>query len=201
MSAKADLERLLRRPPGVRRTAGLVSWFQGLYPGDVVPAVLVGGGAVELLTGGGYVTGDLDFVGEVPRVVAAALRECGLERRGRHWIHEAGRLFLEIPGRRIEPPSEPVQLEVEGRKVWVMAPEALLADRLAAWKFWRSEIDAANALRLVQKTGRTMNGRLAARLARELEVEDERRRLLRFAGRLRGRPPTGEELARWTKKK
>jgi len=148
------LSRLLRLNPGVKRTAGLVSWFQSLYHGDVAPAVLVGGGAVELFTGGGYVTGDLDFVGEVPRAVAAALRACGLEQRGRHWVEEAGRLFLEIPGRRLAPPSEPVELEVQGYRVVIMAPEALLADRLAAWKFWRSEIDAANALLLIQKTGR-----------------------------------------------
>jgi hypothetical protein len=191
---------LLARPTGVRRTAGLVAWFQGLYPPGQSPAVLVGGAAVELLTGGGYVTGDLDFVGEVPSSVAAALAACGFRRRGRHWIHDEGSLFLELPGRRIEPESQPVELEVAGERVLVIAPEALLADRLAAWKFWRSEIDAANALRLVQRKGRRMNGKLAARLARELGVEEERRRLLRFARALRGRSPSEEEIARWTRR-
>jgi len=198
VNVESSLRGLLKLAPGVRRTAGLVAWFQGLYPEGRPPAVLVGGGAVELLTGGGYVTGDLDFVGELPAQVTAKLRECGFERRGRHWVLEAAGLFLEIPGRRLEPPCDPVTLRIAGRKVLVMAPEALLADRLAAWKFWRSEIDAANALRLVQKTGRRMNGRLAARLARELEVEDERQRLLRFARRLRGRGPGEEEMAKWT---
>jgi len=191
------LRKILRLPPGVRRTAELVAWFQGLYPADQTPAVLVGGAAVELLTGGGYVTGDLDFVGEVPRSVAKRLRECGFERRGRHWVHDEGALFLEVPGRRLEPDSEPVEIRAGGTKVLIMAPEALLADRLAAWKFWRSEIDAANALRLVQKVGGRMNGRLAARLARELDVEDERKRLLRFARRLGGRTPSREDMVRW----
>ena len=159
--------------------------------------MLVGGAAVELLTGGGYVTGDLDFAGDVSTEVAATLEACGFERRGRHWVHPAGKLFLEFPGRRVEPASEPKRLRVAGTTVLVIAPEALLADRLAAWKHWRSEIDAANALRLLQRVGRRMNGRLAARLARELEVDDERRRLLRFARRLRGRSPSEEEMERW----
>jgi hypothetical protein len=193
------LRRLLSRHPGVARTAAIAAWLQGLYPPGVTPAVLVGGGAVELLTGGGYVTGDLDFVGEVPPNVVSALRAAGLERRGRHWVHEEGQLFLEFPGRRLEPAAEPVEIEIAGSKVLVMAPEALLADRLAAWKFWRSEIDAANALRLLQKAGGRLNGRLAARLARELDVEDERRRLSRFARRLGGRAATEEEMARWTR--
>jgi hypothetical protein len=199
VSTGSELNKLLRLPPGVRRTAGLASWFQALYPAGSSPAVLVGGAAIELLTGGGYVTGDLDFVGELPASVAAALAGYGFERRGRHWIHEAGHVFLEIPGRRVKPASEPVEIRVAGASVLVIAPEALLADRLAAWKFWRSEIDAANALLLIQRTGARMNGRLAARLARELDVEDERKRLLRFARRLRGRTPSGEEMARWTR--
>lgn len=192
------LRKILRLAPGVRRTAELVAWFQGLYPAGQAPAVLVGGGAIELFTGGGYVTGDLDFVGEVPASVAKRLRECGFERRGRHWVHDEGALFIEVPGRSLRPDSDPVELRVGGRKVLVIAPEALLADRLAAWKFWRSEVDAANALRLVQKAGQRMSGRAAARLARELDVEDERQRLLRFARRLGGRRPSHEEMAQWT---
>jgi hypothetical protein len=196
---RRSLGRLLRLPPGPRRTAGLAAWFQALYPEGTTPPVLVGGAAVELMTGGGYVTGDLDFVGEVPPSVGAALAAHGFERRGRHWVHEAGQLFLELPGRQVEPACEPVEIEVEGERVLVVAPEALLADRLAAWKFWRSEIDAANALRLLQQVGERMSGRLAARLARELDVDDERRRLQRFARALRGRWPSEEELLRWTR--
>jgi len=69
----------------------------------------------------------------------------------------------------------------------------------AAWRSWRSEIDAANALQLLQQVGERMSGRLAARLARELDVDDERRRLQRFARTLRGRWPSEEELLRWTR--
>jgi hypothetical protein len=96
-------------------------------------------------------------------------------------VREAGQVFIELPGRDLKPHAEPVRLVIGATTVLAAAPEALLADRLAAWKFWRSEIDAANALLLVQSLAGEMNGRLAARLARELEVEDERTRLMRFA--------------------
>lgn len=182
---------------GPRRTAALAAWFQGLYPDPAESAVLVGGGATELWTGGGYTTGDLDFVGSTPAAVMARLKAAGFERRGRHWVHEESEIFIEIPGRALEPPSQPIWLQTQAGRVLIISREALLADRLAAWKFWSSSIDAINALLLVQSRKGELNGRLAARLARELGVDDERRRLMRFAKRLAGRSPTSEGFQRW----
>ncbi len=158
---------------------------------------MVGGAAVELFTGGGYTTGDLDFVGDVPRAIAQRLHAEGFERRGRHWVHERLRLFIELPGRVVQPESAPVRIKVGGSEVLAIAPEALLADRLAAWKFWGSSIDAANALRILRALGDEINPRLAAKLARDLEVEDERQRLVRFVRRLSGRAPTDREMESW----
>ncbi len=140
----------MKRPPGInaalglpegpRRTATLVAWMQSIYPSQESVPILVGGGAVELYTAGAYATGDLDFVGDVPDEVAAELVRSGFVRRGRHWVHEEGRVFFEFPGSRLEPESEPVRLRRGGATLRVIRAEALLADRLAAWKFWRSEI-------------------------------------------------------------
>lgn len=191
------LSEVLREPEGPRRTALLVAWFQGLFPETDETPILVGGAAVELYTGGAYTTGDLDFVGSVSPNVAKRLAEAGFQKRGRHWAREAGRVFLELPGRSLEPASDPVRLRRAGRDLLVIGPEALLADRLAAWKYWGSTIDAANAFLLLRALGERMDGRLAARLARSLEVDDERVRLTRFARRLAGRAPSMDELLRW----
>jgi hypothetical protein len=175
----------------------VAAWVQALFEEDDEPPILVGGAAIEIYTRGGYVTGDLDFVGVVSPRAAKALAAAGFERRGRHWILDRAQLFLEFPGRRLAPSAPPRRLRAFGSSLAIISPEALLADRLAAWKFWRSTTDAANALLLVQRAGTRMNARLAARLARELEVEDERRRLVRFARRLRGRRPTTDQMERW----
>lgn len=159
--------------------------------------MLVGGAAVELYTEGAYTTGDFDFVGEVPSAVAAELRRCGFVKHGRHWLHETGQLFLEFPGSRLEPYAEPVHLEIGGSVVLAVAPEALLADRLAAWKFWRSDVDGANALLLYRAARGDWDARLAARMARQLEVEDERRRLVRFARQLGRGKLTATDVRRW----
>lgn len=195
------LARILKLRPGPRRTAELAAWFQALYPEGAPFPVLVGGAAVELYTGGAYTTSDLDFVGELPESVAARLLGAGFERRGRHWVHEAGKVFLELPGRQLAPAAEPMRVELGRVEVLTVAPEALLADRLAAWKFWGSETDGASALLLLRARGKEMNSRLAARCARELEVEDERRRLVRFERSLEGRPIGSEEIQLWVARK
>ncbi|MHB1047690.1 MAG: hypothetical protein ACYC4P_16935 [Thermoanaerobaculia bacterium] len=93
--------------------------------------------------------------------------------------------------------EDPPILRRAGRDLLVIGPEALLADRLAAWKYRGSTIDAANAILLLRALGERLDGRLAARLARSLEVDDQRVRLTRFARRLAGRAPSTEELLRW----
>jgi len=189
----------LAAPAGPKRTAALAAWFQGLFEGMGPAPVLVGGAAVELLTDGGYVTGDLDFVGSVPAPVATRLREVGFRKRGRHWVHEEEQIFLELPGDRLEPREPAVEHSAGPWTVRIISPEGLLADRLAAAKNWSSEIDAANALRLLRSDRIRWRPRVLRRLARELEVDDELARLRRFAKKLRGRRPTDEEIRRWTR--
>ena len=54
---------------GPAKTARLAAWVQGLYEGLGSAPILVGGAVVELITGGAYTTGDLDFAGTVPKEI------------------------------------------------------------------------------------------------------------------------------------
>jgi DNA-binding XRE family transcriptional regulator len=117
------LQDVLSLPDGPEKTAALVAWLQGLYEDEASIPVLVGGAAVELFTGGGYTTGDLDFVGEVPDAVARRLSDAGFKRKGRHWIHHEGQVFLEFPGDSLEADEEVIALEVAGQRIRVLAPE------------------------------------------------------------------------------
>mgnify|MGYP001818900785 CR=1 FL=1 len=90
-----NLKDALSQPDGPRRTAAIVAWIQGLFNEPEQAPVLVGGAAVEILTGGAYTTGDFDFVGSVPTSVRNILEKNGFNKSGRHWIHEAAQIFLE----------------------------------------------------------------------------------------------------------
>ena len=183
---------------GPGRTAALAAWFQGLYAKGSLP-VLVGGAAVELMTNGAYLTGDLDFVGDVPQDVASALLVHGFKRSGRHWVHEQGEIFIELPGSGLEKDEQQVLLRRGDVVVRVISPEDLVVDRLAAWQFWDSHEDAINAF-LIWKDNKLNAKRLRA-LAEAREVNESLERLDEFRRRFRGREPSAEQLELWAERR
>jgi hypothetical protein len=193
------LAEILRLPESPRRTAALAAWFQSLYPTPAQRPVLIGGAAVELYTAGAYCTGDLDFAGTVPPAVARFLGGCGFRRSGRHWVHEQGEVFLELPVASLLPREQAIELAAFDRPVLVVSPEDLLVDRLAAWQHWRSPQDGANAFLLWRALRRRVaRERLWCRAA-EAGTEPALARLIAF-GEQHGRcDPPSEALARWAR--
>lgn len=194
------LAEIIALPDGLEKTARLVAWLQGLYEDRSSVPVLVGGAAVELMTGGAYTTGDLDFVGSVPPEVGKRLVAAGFERKGRHWIHSEGQIFLEFPSARLEPDEEKTDLKVAGLRIDVVAPEALVVDRLAAWKFWNSAVDGVNAFLLLRAVGNELDEKMLERLATRREVTRALARARAFASRFQSSDPKPEELTRWAEK-
>ncbi len=191
-----ELKKILQQPDSPAKTAALAEWIQSLY--DDEGPTLVGGAAVELYTGGAYSTGDLDFVGSVPPSVREALTQHGFRREARHWIHDEGRVFVEFPATRLDEGERAVELELQGHRVRLLAPEALIVDRLAAWQFRRSQEDAVNAL-LVARAAAIDPDALQALAARR-EVVPALERLLAALERWSETEPTREELAAWAEK-
>lgn len=140
-----DIQSIVAMNAGPMRTAAFAQWVQGRYRRERDRPVLVGGAAVELLTGGAYTTGDLDMVGSVTAAVATDLKGAGFTREGRHWYHEEGRVFLEFPSVALKK-NEEARVRVFGDcSVLIISAEDLLVDRLAAWVYWKSSLDGVNA--------------------------------------------------------
>jgi hypothetical protein len=169
-----------------------------LFPEGEAP-ILVGGAAVELYTGGAYHTGDLDFVGSVPSPVARILEREGFRRVGRHWVHEKGQIFIELPGESLRSDETEVELRRGGILVRTIGPEELLVDRLAAWQFWGSEEDAVNAFLLWRSN--SLNEKRLRSLADAREVSPSLDSLIAFRRSLRGKAPKSEQLERWAREK
>lgn len=197
---KSSISDLKSMPEGPRRIAAIANWFQGLYPSPERAPVLVGGAAVEIYTGGAYSTGDLDFVGRITPEVEDRLREAGFRPRARHWVHEEGGIFIELPGSMLGAGERVAEVKVDEWKVRLVSPEDALVDRRAAWKHWSSGIDGASAFRLwrAQEDDLEMD-RLRKRATAE-HVLDSLEELRAFDRRIGDREPTEGEVAEWARR-
>jgi hypothetical protein len=195
MSSKLQTILSLSRRP--ERTAALARWAQSLYPDSRGRPVLVGGAALELFTGGAYITGDLDFVGTVPPSVEDALREADFELFGRHWIHAEERVSIVYQDKALEKGRKAVERYFEVYRVLVISPEDLLVDRLVSWRYCESPLHAVQAYLLYCGTHWWMDvGHLISRVVKD-EVELELDSLLRLFFKNRGQVPDGDLLSAW----
>jgi len=205
MDARARRERLdgLAGEPDRqrRRLVALGLLTDRLAPSGIVP-ILVGGGALEFYTDGGYATKDMDPALPVspevdpalpvsPEVdtafsvspeVDTAFSELGFEKEGRYWFREDLDLLFEAPAPAGLPGENAprTEVEIEGLRVVVLGIEDLLMDRLRGWVHRKSEED----------------GRWARRLALLYSDRLDWRYLRERAGALPEEPRALEEIAR-----
>ena len=200
MLMDSELKSIIDMEAGYMRTAALCDWIQNLYPVDEDKPVLVGGSAVELYTGGAYITGDMDFVGIVPPEVEKKFRPSGFIKKGRHWIHEDGKLYIEFPGDGLTGGDEALEVLIGDHSIIIISPEDIIVDRLSAWLFWRSLVDGVNAFLLYRAQYETFDhNRLkdraqAAGVTKALEAVKDLHK--KFPDAL----PSKETLEQWTQK-
>lgn len=147
-----------------------------LEPTGITP-VVVGGNAVEFYTAGGYATGDIDIIAP-SEPVDAVLRNWGFSKEGRHWYSDDYGIVIEAPGLFLEREQyeKALQVEIDDLKVYLIAVEDLIVDRLSAYVHWKSEDDRFWARELLALHTAELDRDYLARRARiqgVLEALDE----------------------------
>jgi hypothetical protein len=122
---------------------------EALKPYDIRP-ILVGGGAVEFYTRGGYTTGDIDLVAPGGRELAETMRALGFLKRGKDWVNDELEICIEYWSDHLGPDEEYNEVLFRGQKLRVLCIEDLIVDRLCAFKWWGSTIDGVNVMLLVE---------------------------------------------------
>lgn len=191
------IDEILALDEGPRRTAALVGWLQSLFDEAETTPVLVGGAAVELYTHGAYTTGDIDLVGTVTPGAVRALAAAGFERHGRHWIHEPAQVFVEFPASALDPEEASSWLEFASQKILIVSAEDLLVDRLGAWEYWQSSVDAMNALLLWRAHKERLDVVRLEKRIKQAGWQRAWRSLVGFSERWEQAEPPITEVERW----
>ena len=146
----AALERLRVEPDPRRRRLIALGLLTRLLSAHDIEPILVGGGALEFYTAGGYATKDMDLALPATAEVDEAFAALGFEKEGRYWYHGELDLLFEAPAPAGLPGEDAPRtvVEIDGLRVVIIGIEDLLIDRLRAWVHWRSDEDGRWTRRL-----------------------------------------------------
>jgi predicted nucleotidyltransferase len=148
---KARLEALAHEPdPAKKRLLALGILGDRLHEDGLEP-ILVGGGAVEFYTAGGYTTKDMDLALPHCPETDAAFADLGFTKEGRYWYREDLDLLFEAPAPAGLPGETAPRtvVEIDGLSIVILGVEDLIIDRLRAWIHGTSDEDGRWARRLV----------------------------------------------------
>ena len=135
--------RLRDEPDPPRRRLIALGLLTRLLSVHEIEPILVGGGALELYTAGGYATKDMDLALPAAPEVDAAFAKLGFEKEGRYWYHAKLDLLFEAPAPAGLPGEDAprTEVEIDGLRVVIIGIEDLLIDRLRGWVHRNSDED------------------------------------------------------------
>ena len=133
--------------------------------------VLVGGSAVQLYTGGNYMSVDMDIYIDDIMPAVGILEKYGFVKTGRHYFSAEYDLLAEFVSGCI--PEKIREIEYKGKTVLISSPEEMIIDRLNAAK-WRNIPKDLEWARVMISTGAGtgLNMEYLRRRAAEEDIED-----------------------------
>ncbi|NCB45312.1 MAG: hypothetical protein EOM59_22195 [Clostridia bacterium] len=137
--------------------------------GSCTLPILVGGSAVQLHTGGNYMSIDMDIYLDDIYPVIGLLEEQGFIKTGRHYFSAEYDILAEFVCGPI--PEKISKIEYNGQTVLISSPEEMLIDRLTAAKWWKIPKDLEWARVIISlKSGLDMD--YLHKRAAEEDIED-----------------------------
>jgi hypothetical protein len=172
-SAQSVAPRLRKEPDELARKMLLIGYLTERLEKEKPESVyVVGGQAVETYTAGQFRTGDIDIVTPDSKAAEEILERIGFEREGMVWLSKALGLAVHIVG--LSPTnSEKARIIHAGPyQVRIVGVEDLIIDRLAAAKFWKSQVDLEQAKALWKGFRKQIDLQYLRKRARDEKVED-----------------------------
>jgi hypothetical protein len=172
-SAQSVVPRLRKEPDELAKKMLLIGYLTERLEREKPESVyVVGGQAVETYTAGQFRTGDIDIVTPDSKAAEEILQQIGFEREGMIWLSKALGLAVHIVG--LSPTnSEKARIIHAGPyQVRIVGVEDLIIDRLAAAKFWKSQVDLEQAKALWKGFRKQIDLQYLRKRARDEKVED-----------------------------
>jgi len=169
-----DVRRILlaeRKPDKRLRLFGaLLSGESGL---GISGLTIVGGSAIELYTGGAYVSGDIDVIVSDRKPVEQVLRSWGFKDEGKLWTNDELGLFVDLMQRDLTGSSTLTRvIETSYGPLRLGAIEDLILKRVLEARYWAQKNALAQAILLVTRYGRELDWEYIDFKAKREQIQD-----------------------------
>src|SRR5437870_6443685 len=172
-SAQSVVPRLRKETDELARKMLLIGYLTERLEKEKPESVyVVGGQAVETYTAGQFRTGDIDIVTPDSKAAEQILKRIGFEREGMIWLNKTLGLAIHIVGSFTKNSEKARIIHAGPYKVRIVGVEDLIMDRLAAAKFWNSQVDLEQAKALWKGFRKQIDLQYLRKRARDEKVED-----------------------------
>ncbi|ACO04494.1 MAG TPA: hypothetical protein DEP48_05300 [Persephonella sp.] len=159
------------------------AWLsQKLKEKNIPLPVIVGGSALEIYTGGFYLTGDIDLVSPYRDEIEKVILDTGYFRKsGKNLISEKLGLFVEIVDEKLAGSMEKTNIIKidENLDIRVIGLEDLIIDRLNACVHWKSYSDCEWAEVLIEEFKDKIDLKYLKERAKEEKVDEKLEELIK----------------------
>ncbi len=145
--------------------------------------IIVGGYAVELYSGSGYTTGDIDIIVENNADIVRDALDIIAPRDTRVWFLEKLGLVakaIDIVGTLYNKPKKPMVLQVEKMAVYIEPPEETIISCLNACVYWKSDLDCEKAAMVISAQKNKLDWNYLHKRARQEDIESKLLEIKKF---------------------
>ena len=170
-----------------KRRMLFVGFFTEKLRDEGVDAILVGGEAIELYTGGQFVTADIDLAVSNKTITEKLLNALGFARESGIWFNRDLNIIVQV----IDEPysgdiSKVRRFKIKEFELKIASPEDLIINRLYSAKIWKSnpQRDLEQAATLLRIFAESIDYDYLNALAKRNDVEDVLATIRKHASKL-----------------
>ncbi len=170
-----------------KRRMLFVGFFTEKLRDEGVDAILVGGEAIELYTGGQFVTADIDLAVSNKTITEKLLNALGFARESGIWFNKDLNIIVQVID---EPYSGDIgkvrRFKIKEFELKIASPEDLIINRLYSAKIWKSnpQRDLEQAATLLRIFAESIDYDYLNALAKRNDVEDVLATIRKHASKL-----------------
>jgi len=171
-----EYKQLKEEKDQLKRKLLFLGFFSEKLKEKGVSAIIVGGEAVDIYTGGTFATTDIDVLVQNKTAAEKLLNKFGFEKAGNTlWLNKELVIVIHVMESSYTGDSGKLKkMKIGKYEIQIASPEYLIKDRLCSFKFWKDnpQSDMEKTVALLRIFSDSIDNSYLDKLAKENGIED-----------------------------